>query len=108
MMVSIEQHVDWIGDCMTHLRDDGNDVIEATVEAEDAWVEHVNEVGDSDALPAGQLWYMGANVPGKPRVLMPYIGGVGAYRTRVRRDRRPTATAGSNCEARCSPQWANR
>jgi cyclohexanone monooxygenase len=80
MIVSIEQHVDWIADCMTHLRARGLRAIEATAEAEEAWVAHVNEVGHLTLYPRANSWYMGANVPGKPRVFMPYIGGVGAYR----------------------------
>ena len=80
MMVSIEQHVDWIADCLTHMRENGAAVIEATVEAEDAWVQHNNEAGDATLYPLANSWYMGSNVPGKPRVLMPYIGGVGVYR----------------------------
>ena len=80
MMVSIEQHVDWIADCMAYLRTRGLDCIEATQAAEDAWVAHVNEVADTTLYPQANSWYMGANIPGKPRVFMPYIGGVGAYR----------------------------
>ena len=80
MMVSIEQHVDWITDCMEHLRTVGRPAIEATVEAEDNWVDHVREVGDATLYPKANSWYMGANVPGKPRIFLPYVGGVGAYR----------------------------
>jgi cyclohexanone monooxygenase len=80
MIVSIEQHVDWIADCISYLRRHGRESIEATVEAEDAWVAHVNEVGHLTLYPRANSWYMGANIPGKPRVFMPYIGGVGTYR----------------------------
>ncbi len=80
MIVSIEQHVDWIADCLAFLRDHGCTAIEATVEAEDAWVEHVNMVADMTLYPLANSWYVGANIPGKPRVFMPYIGGVGNYR----------------------------
>ena len=80
MIVSIEQHVDWIADCMAHLRAQGRATIEATRESEDAWVDHVNEVGHMTLYPKAASWYTGANVPGKPRVFMPYVGGVGAYR----------------------------
>ena len=79
-MVSIEQHVDWIVGCIAHLRDRGIATIEPTPAAEDAWVDHVREVGDASLFPRAKSWYMGANIPGKPRVLMPYVGGVGAYR----------------------------
>ena len=54
--------------------------IEPTVEAEDAWVEHVREVGDSTLYPLANSWYVGANIPGKSRVFTPYVGGVGRYR----------------------------
>ncbi|PPQ36658.1 flavin-containing monooxygenase [Rhodopila globiformis] len=80
MMVSIEQHVDWIADCLASMRKRGLDLIEADLDAEDAWVQHVNDVAHTTLYPAAASWYMGANIPGKPRVFMPYIGGVGAYR----------------------------
>jgi cyclohexanone monooxygenase len=82
MVVSIEQHADWIADCLQHLRARGQGTIEATVEAENAWVDHVNEVGHMTLYPRANSWYMGANVPGKPRIFMPYVGGVGTYRRR--------------------------
>ena len=80
MIVSIEQHVDWIADCVGHMRDRGIETIEAEPEAEDNWVAHVNEVAHGTLYPQANSWYMGANIPGKPRIFMPYIGGVGAYR----------------------------
>ena len=80
MIVSIEQHVDWIAECLTYLRAHQRGAIEATPAAENAWVAHVNEVGHATLYPRANSWYMGANVPGKPRVFMPYIGGVGTYR----------------------------
>jgi len=80
MIVSIEQHVDWIADCIASLRGRQLEGIEATVDAEDAWVAHVNDVGHATLYPRANSWYMGANVPGKPRIFMPYVGGVGAYR----------------------------
>lgn len=80
MVVSIEQHVDWISDCITHVSQRQLGAIEATAEAENAWVAHVNDVANMTLFPQANSWYMGANVPGKPRVFMPYIGGVGAYR----------------------------
>ena len=82
MVVSIEQHVDWIADAIARLRADGVRIIEADQAAEDAWVEHVNLVANSTLLPRANSWYTGANVPGKPRIFMPYLGGVGAYRKR--------------------------
>ncbi len=80
MMVSIEQHVDWITDCIAHLRDRGLDTMEADKQAEDSWVAHVNEVAHTTLYPQANSWYMGANIPGKPQIFMPYIGGVGVYR----------------------------
>jgi cyclohexanone monooxygenase len=80
MAVAIEQHVEWISDCIGWLRDRQMGAIEATAEAQDAWVEHVNEVADGTLFPLANSWYIGANVPGKPRVFMPYIGGFGTYR----------------------------
>jgi cyclohexanone monooxygenase len=82
MVVSIEQHVDWITDAIARLRTDGLALMEADPKAEDAWVAHVNEVADSTLLPRANSWYVGANVPGKPRIFMPYLGGVGPYRQR--------------------------
>jgi cation diffusion facilitator CzcD-associated flavoprotein CzcO len=80
MIVSIEQHVDWIADCIAHLRAHDLTGIEATTEAEDEWVMHVNAVAYTTLYPLANSWYMGANIPGKPRIFMPYVGGVGAYR----------------------------
>jgi cyclohexanone monooxygenase len=82
MIVSIEQHVDWIADCIAYLREHDVAAIEATVEAEDGWVAHVDEVANVTLYPLANSWYVGANIPGKPRIFMPYVGGVGAYRRR--------------------------
>jgi cyclohexanone monooxygenase len=80
MVVSIEQHVDWISDCLAFMHEQNRTLIEATTEAEEKWVAHVNEVAEMTLYPQANSWYMGANIPGKPRIFMPYIGGVGAYR----------------------------
>jgi cyclohexanone monooxygenase len=80
MIVSIEQHVDWIADCVAWMRQRGIDAMEANKDAEDSWVAHVNEVAHGTLYPQANSWYMGANIPGKPRIFMPYIGGVGVYR----------------------------
>jgi len=80
MIVSIEQHVDWIVACLAHLRARNLDAIEATANAEETWVAHVNEVANATLYPLAKSWYTGANIPGKPRIFMPYVGGVGAYR----------------------------
>ena len=80
MVVSIEQHVDWLTDCIASMRDGGLDVIEATPAAEEEWVAHVAEVAAATLYPRAGSWYVGANMPGKPRVFMPYVGGCGRYR----------------------------
>jgi cyclohexanone monooxygenase len=80
MVVSIEQHVDWIADCLVYVREHRFVNIEANVDAENAWVEHVNELSGSTLFPLANSWYLGANIASKPRVFMPYIGGVGVYR----------------------------
>ncbi len=80
VVVSIEQHVEWITDCLTYLQKNNIRRIDPEAAAQDAWVSHVNEVADRTLLPKGASWYVGANVPGKPRVFMPYVGGVGVYR----------------------------
>lgn len=74
MIVSIEQHVDWIADCISYLIEQGQDLIEATPEAENQWVSKVNSLAEKTLYPSCNSWYLGANVPGKPRVFMPYIG----------------------------------
>ena len=80
MILSIEQHVDWITDCLVHLKSHGMPSIEAAPDAETNWVAHVNQVAHRTLYPQANSWYMGANIPGKPQVFMPYIGGVGVYR----------------------------
>lgn len=80
VVVSIEQHVDWIADCLAHLQRQGLDHIAAEPEAQAAWQEHVSEVANRSLLAQAVSWYTGANIPGKPRVFMPYMGGVGAFR----------------------------
>jgi cyclohexanone monooxygenase len=80
MIVSIEQHVDFITDCLAWMGQRGLDLMEATKAAEEGWVAHVNQVAHMTLYPQANSWYMGANIPGKPRIFMPYIGGVGVYR----------------------------
>ena len=81
MPVAIEQHSDWIADCIAHMRANGIEWIEAKPEAIDGWVEMVNEAANKTLLPlAKHSWYLGANIPGKPRVFMPYAGGMVRYR----------------------------
>ncbi len=80
MPTSIEQHVDWIFDCMDYMRRNGKTLVEPTQEAEAAWGAHVKELADATLFTQTDSWYMGANIPGKPRVFLPYIGGFGTYR----------------------------
>jgi cation diffusion facilitator CzcD-associated flavoprotein CzcO/acetyl esterase/lipase len=80
MIVSIEQHVEWVCDTLRYMRRTGVETIEPTETAEAGWVQHVNDCADVTLLPTANSWYMGANVPGKPRVFLPYIGGVDRYR----------------------------
>ncbi len=81
MPVAIEQHVEWITACIAHLRERGFERIEAAPDAVDRWVAHVNGAANATLLPqAKHSWYLGANVPGKPRVFMPYAGGMARYR----------------------------
>jgi cation diffusion facilitator CzcD-associated flavoprotein CzcO/acetyl esterase/lipase len=80
MTVSIEQHVEWIADCLQAMSDDGFETVEPTALAESGWNQHVQDWGAITLHPTANSWYMGANVPGKPRVFLPYIGGVDGYR----------------------------
>ncbi|MCZ6618868.1 MAG: NAD(P)/FAD-dependent oxidoreductase [Gammaproteobacteria bacterium] len=84
MLVAIEQHVNWIGDCIKYLGDHNIQHIEPTSEAETDWVAHVNDVarGTMYTTPSCSSWYLGSNVPGKPRIFMPYVGGYPRYRER--------------------------
>ena len=116
MAVSIEQHVDWVADCLDDLRDNGFDTIEPTETAEAGWVQHVNDCADITLYPTANSWYMGANVPGKPRVFLPYIGGVDAYRAdRATRSSsatilgfRLTGPSGTQCNDGVDPPAAAR
>ncbi len=80
VVLSIEQHVDWVADCVRHMQDEGWSRVEVTEQAVADWVEHVNQVANSTLIPQANSWYVGANIPGKPRVFMPYVGGVGPFR----------------------------
>ena len=82
MIVAIEQHMDWIAECLTTMRARGMRRIEPSPDAERDWVQHVNEVADSTLYPLANSWYVGANIPGKPRVFMPYVGGFAGYKKR--------------------------
>ncbi len=82
MPVAIEQHIEWISNFIEYLREHGVEAAEAELDAEDAWVSHVNEVAETTLYMLANSWYLGANIPGKPRVFMPYAGGLGTYRER--------------------------
>ncbi len=79
VVVAIEQHVDWIARCLQTMQQQHLEVAEAKADAENQWVAHVNEVADKTLFPTTASWYTGANVPGKPRVFLPYVGGLGNY-----------------------------
>jgi cation diffusion facilitator CzcD-associated flavoprotein CzcO len=82
MPTAIEQHVDWIADLLVRLRETG-ETAEPTEEAQDAWAARVREAAEATLLPqAASSWYLGANVPGKPRVFLPFAGGMNHYRQR--------------------------
>ncbi len=80
MVCSIEQHVEWISQCIADLDARGATAIEADEMAQRDWVAHVNEVADATLFPRAASWYSGSNIPGKARVFMPYVGGIPAYR----------------------------
>jgi cyclohexanone monooxygenase len=80
MVHSIETHANWITDCISRIRERGCRRVEANGSAEDQWVDHVNEVANRTLYPIGNSWYVGANIPGKPQIFMPYVAGVPAYR----------------------------
>jgi cyclohexanone monooxygenase len=82
VIVAIEQHVDWIAECIAHLDAKGLRSIEATPQAEAAWTEHVNAAARRTVFPSCNSWYLGANIPGKPRMFMPLAGGFPQYAER--------------------------
>jgi len=88
MPVSIEQHIEWISGVIDHMRTHDIATFEATPDAQDNWVAHVNEVASQTLYMQTDSWYLGANIPGKPRVFMPYAGWVGPVSQALRRDRR--------------------
>ena len=80
MLPTIEHHVEWIADCIGYLRGRKFEKIEADLQAQNRWVEHGNEIASKTLRYSCSSWYLGANIPGKPRVFMPYIGGMPSYR----------------------------
>ena len=79
MIVTIEQHVNWIMDCLNYMRAEALVTIEANTDAEDAWVRQANELADMTLMPQCNSWYLGANIPGKARIFMPFVGGIPMY-----------------------------
>ena len=80
MPICIEQHIDWTGDFIAWMREHNLETAEATPRAEEQWGAHVNEEANNTLFVYANSWYLGANIPGKPRVFMPYAGGQGKYR----------------------------
>jgi len=80
MISAIEQHVDWITDLIRSMSEKGKAKFHAQSDSQEKWVRHVNEVADSTLYPKANSWYIGANIPGKPRVFMPYVAGLDKYR----------------------------
>ena len=76
--------MEWVADCIAHMGRNGQTRIEAAEDAQDAWAEHVTEVAGDTLWSKGNSWYLGANIPGKPRVILPYTGGQPQYRERCR------------------------
>jgi cation diffusion facilitator CzcD-associated flavoprotein CzcO len=85
MPVSIEQHAEWIARCLAYLRLRGVNSVEATGESAAAWTKHVADVAQLTLYPKAESWFMGANIPGKTRMFLPYAGGVGSYRAKCDR-----------------------
>ena len=79
MILSCEQHVNWIADCLAYLDRRDLQRIEPTQAAEDMWVAHVADTANQTLYPMANSWYLGSNIPGKPRVFMPYVAGVKTY-----------------------------
>jgi len=80
MPVSIEHHVEWIADCVEYMTERDIGLIEPTRAAEREWVAHSRAVADQTLYPQADSWYMNQNIPGKPTVFLPYVGGVDVYR----------------------------
>jgi len=83
VVLSIEQHVEWIAEMLQHCEKSSYSSFEADVKAEQEWVDHVAEIADMTIFPLADSWYTGANIPGKPRVVLQYLGGVGAYENEI-------------------------
>ena len=84
VLVAIEQHVEWITDCIKYMDENSHATIEAVEEAEEKWIEHTNQVaqGTMYTAPGCNSWYLGSNIPGKTRIFLPYVGGAKTYRNK--------------------------
>ncbi len=82
MPTAVEQHVDWIADCLVHMRERDLTRIEANEDAQQQWTAHTAEVAGHTLYPRSNSWYFGSNSPGKPRQFGVYVGGFAAYRQR--------------------------
>ena len=80
VVAAIEQHVEWLAKLLNHMEQQGLETVEAAADAEQDWVRHVYDLAASTLMMRANSWYLGANVPGKPRVFMPYVGGLDVYR----------------------------
>jgi cyclohexanone monooxygenase len=83
VIVSAEQHVNWLTQLIGHLHEHGIDRIEADLDAQRRWTQYVTDMASESLYPQANSWYMGANIPGKPRVFMPYVGGNALYQTEI-------------------------
>lgn len=83
MVIGVEQHVNWIGDCIAYIAAQGLRAIEPREDAQEAWVAHVAEVAAPTLYMRANSWYLGSNIPGKQRVFMPYIGGFDRYTAKL-------------------------
>lgn len=84
MVLSVEHDMEWIAGCLDYLRGKGYPSIEADPLAQEAWMDHVDEVARGTLLNKAASWYRGANVEGKPQKFMPYVGGVNTYQQKCR------------------------
>jgi cation diffusion facilitator CzcD-associated flavoprotein CzcO len=83
-VTALEQHIDWIAECITHVRGSGQRAIEALPSAQAEWIEHTMSLVEGSVLlaPTCNSWWNGANVPGKKRMYTSYVGGFPEFRNR--------------------------
>jgi len=84
MVLSVEHDMEWIAECLDHLRQRGFPAIEADAEAQEAWMDHVDQLASGTLVNKAASWYRGANIEGKPQKFMPYLGGVNTYQAKCR------------------------